>query len=186
MRYPAQETAQKHERILEEAMRLFRQRGFEAVGLREVMEASGLTRGPFYNHFASKEALMAEVIDGGMLKTVEQIEGSEGSAAGKAAYLDAYLSPRHRDNPGKGCFMAALACDVRQTPEVQKAFTPRLMQIVNKLAARFPWRSRRSARGDAIRALSSMVGAMILARAVDDEGFSKEILAEVHRGLENS
>jgi len=184
MRYPAEETAQKHERILREAMRLFRERGFESVGLREVMEASGLTRGPFYNHFASKEALMAEAIDAGMQRTLKQIDESPDSPAGKAAYFDRYLSPRHRDTPGKGCFMAALASDVRQTPEVQKAFTPRLMQVVEKLAAHFPWRSRRAARGDAIRALSAVIGAMILARAVDDEKFSAEILAEVQRGVE--
>jgi len=184
MRYPAEQTAQKHDRIVQEAMRLFRERGFEAVGLREVMQASGLTRGPFYNHFASKEALMAEVVDGGMQKTLEQIGDCAGSADGKAAYFDRYLSTRHRDAPGKGCFMAALACDVRQTPEVQKAFTPRLMQVVEKLASHFPWRSRRTARGDAIRALSSVIGGIILARAVDDADFSAEILAEVRRGAE--
>jgi TetR/AcrR family transcriptional repressor of nem operon len=184
MRYPAEETAHKHERILEEAMRLFRERGFAGVGLREVMEASGLTRGPFYNHFASKEALMAGVIDGGMQRTLDQVQGSEASAAGKAAYFDSYLSARHRDAPGAGCFMAALANDVRQGPEVQKAFTPKLRQVVEKFASHFPWRSRRSARGDAIRALSSLVGAMILSRAVDDKAFAREILAEVRRGLE--
>jgi len=60
MRYPAAETAEKHERILDEAARLFREQGFSGVSVSEIMKATGLTHGPFYNHFDSKEELMAE------------------------------------------------------------------------------------------------------------------------------
>ena len=62
MRYPAAETAEKHTRILEQASGLFRRRGFSGVSVGEIMRATGLTHGPFYNHFASKEALLAETI----------------------------------------------------------------------------------------------------------------------------
>ena len=57
MRYPAKQTAVKHERIVKEASRLFRERGFEKVSVDEVMKAAGLTHGAFYAHFSSKEEL---------------------------------------------------------------------------------------------------------------------------------
>src|SRR5271155_3143577 len=71
MRYPAAETAEKHERILNEAARLFRERGFSGVSVSEIMKATGLTHGPFYNHFDSKEELMAESVVHGFQRTLD-------------------------------------------------------------------------------------------------------------------
>jgi TetR/AcrR family transcriptional repressor of nem operon len=62
MRYPARETAEKHEKILAEAARLFRERGFGGAGVADIMKAAGLTHGAFYAHFDSKEALAAEAL----------------------------------------------------------------------------------------------------------------------------
>jgi TetR/AcrR family transcriptional regulator, transcriptional repressor for nem operon len=183
MRYPAAETAEKHERILNEAARLFRERGFSGVSVSEIMKATGLTHGPFYNHFDSKEALMADSVMHGMQTTLDGLEATEGSARGWADYLKRYLSVAHRDACGAGCTMAALAAEVRQEPLVRGPFTARLRAVVEMMASHFPWSSKRVARGDAIRALSSMVGAMVLARAVDDDAFSEEILKEVRKGL---
>jgi TetR/AcrR family transcriptional regulator, transcriptional repressor for nem operon len=183
MRYPAAETAEKHERILNEAARLFRERGFSGVSVSEIMKATGLTHGPFYNHFDSKEALMADSVMHGMQTTLDGLEATEGSARGWADYLKRYLSVAHRDACGAGCTMAALAAEVRQEPLVRGPFTARLRAVVETMASHFPWSSKRVARGDAIRALSSMVGAMVLARAVDDDAFSEEILKEVRKGL---
>jgi TetR/AcrR family transcriptional regulator, transcriptional repressor for nem operon len=183
MRYPAAETAEKHERILNEAARLFRERGFSGVSVSEIMKATGLTHGPFYNHFDSKEALMADSVMHGMQTTLDGLEATEGSARGWADYLKRYLSVAHRDACGAGCTMAALAAEVRQEPLVRGPFTARLRAVVETMASHFPWSSKRVARGDAIRALSSMVGAMVLARAVDDDAFSEEILREVRKGL---
>jgi TetR/AcrR family transcriptional regulator, transcriptional repressor for nem operon len=183
MRYPASETAEKHTRILNEATRLFRERGFSGVSVGEIMKATGLTHGPFYNHFDSKEALMAESLLHGMQKTLDGLETTEGSAKGRAEYVKNYLSGAHRDACGAGCMMAALASEVRQQPQARGPFTTRLKSIVAKTASHFLWPSKRSARGDAIRMVSSMVGALILARAVDDEAFAEEILKEMRRGL---
>src|SRR6516225_1279032 len=63
MRYPASQTAEKHERILREAARLFRERGFDGAGVADIMKAAGLTHGAFYAHFPSKEALEAEAVE---------------------------------------------------------------------------------------------------------------------------
>ena len=100
MRYPVEETAAKHERIVKEASRLFRERGFENVSVGEVMKAAGLTHGAFYAHFGSKEELQAAAVAYGIkvsLGRMQRIKKNRGS------YADRYLSRWHRDNPGDGC-----------------------------------------------------------------------------------
>ena len=79
--------------------------------------------------------------------------------------------------------MAALAADIRQLSEARGTFTAHVKAVIEKMVSNFSRRSKRSARGDSIRMLSTMVGALILARAMDDEAFSKEILREARRGL---
>lgn len=183
MRYPAAETAEKHEKIIREASRLFRERGFSGVSVAEIMQATGLTHGPFYNHFPSKQDLMAKSLEHGMQSTLAGIDQVGNSAKKTAEYLDRYLSTAHRDAPGKGCTMAALAADIRQLSEVSHTFTAHIKAVIEKMVSNFSRRSKGAARGDSIRMLSTMVGALILARAVDDEAFSKEILREARRGL---
>ena len=183
MRYPAAETAQKHVRILDEAIRLFRERGFSDVSVSEIMQASGLTHGPFYNHFASKEALIAECVEHGLSGMLGHLETFPNSAGGKAAYVKHYLSAAHRDSPGSGCPLAGLASEIRHEPQARTPFTGKLKAAIEKMSACFPWRSKRTARGDAIRMTAALAGALILSRAVDDEAFSDEILREVRRGL---
>jgi TetR/AcrR family transcriptional regulator, transcriptional repressor for nem operon len=182
MRYPAAETAEKHERILDEAARLFREKGFSGVSVGEIMKATGLTHGPFYNHFDSKEELMAESVLYGFNTTMERMDAVEGTAKGWSEYVKKYLSMAHRDASGNGCMMAGLASEVRHEPQARGAFTDQLKAVLTKMTARFPWSSK-SARGEAIRMTASMVGAMILARAVNDEAFAEEILSEVRKGL---
>src|SRR5215472_13170019 len=120
MRYPAEETAARHERIVKEASRLFRERGFENVSVGEVMKAASLTHGAFYAHFASKEELQAAAVAYGQKVSLGRLQRSKKS---RESYADRYLSRRHRDNPGDGCTMAALAQEVaRSTPELKTAF----------------------------------------------------------------
>ena len=120
MRYPAKETAAKHERIVKEASRLFRERGFENVTVGEVMKAAGLTHGAFYAHFGSKQDLQAAAVAYGQGLTASRTRSYSATKKGRKEYADRYLSPRHRDNPGDGCTMAALAQEVaRSTPELK-------------------------------------------------------------------
>src|SRR6516162_5904670 len=100
MRYRAEETAAKHERIVKEASRLFRERGFENVSVADVMQAAGLTHGAFYAHFDSKEELQAAAIAYGQKVSLERMQRSNKNS--KEPYADRYLSRRHRDNPGDG------------------------------------------------------------------------------------
>jgi TetR/AcrR family transcriptional repressor of nem operon len=185
MRYPAAETAAKHERILEEASRLFRERGFSGVSVAEIMKATGLTHGPFYNHFASKEALMAE----SLAHASDQSLAGLGAAASQSpeamkAYVQGYLSMAHVAAPGTGCLMASLGPEVSREAPVKPGFTAHLKRSIAGMAEHFPFGAKRHARRDAIRLLAAMVGAVVLARATDDSALAEEILREVRSAFE--
>jgi len=183
MGYSATDTAQKHERILDESIRLFRERGFSGVSVSEVMKAAGLTHGPFYNHFASKEALMSETLTREFQKVISELDKVPPSQQSKAQFADDYLSEEHMNDYGNGCTTAALASEVRQVEHVRGPFTEQIKGVIQKLTTSFPWRSRRSARGDAIHMYTSLIGALILARAVNDKDFAKEILTEARKRI---
>ena len=173
-RYPAEETAAKHEQIVKEASRLFRERGFENVSVAEVMKAAGLTHGAFYSHFGSKEELQAAAVAYGQEVSLKRVQRSKESK-NKGSYADGYLSTRHRDNPGDGCTMAALAQEVaRSKPELKSAFEQGLEEILS---------ARGGGRKEAIFQAAAMVGGIVLARAVQDRRLSDEILQSVRQKL---
>ena len=174
MRYPIEQTAAKHERIVMEASRLFRERGFENVTVDEVMKAAGLTHGAFYAHFGSKEELQAAAVAYGQKVSLERLQRSD-SKNSKGSYADRYLSPGHRDNPGDGCTMAALAPEVaRSTPELKAAFEQGLEEILS---------AKGGDRKEAIFQSAAMIGGIVLARAVQDPRLSDEILESVRQKL---
>lgn len=175
MRYPAQETAEKHDRIVEEASRLFRERGFENVTVGEVMKAAGLTHGAFYAHFKSKEDLQAAAVAYGQSVSLGRVQRAYAKKGGEAAYAGNYLSTRHRDDPGDGCTMAALAQEVsRSTPEAREALEKGVKNILDAMGGD---------RKEAIYRSAAMIGAVVLARAVENKKFSDEILHSVHDKL---
>lgn len=184
MGFSATETAKKHQQILDESIRLFRKRGFSAVSVNEVMKSAGLTHGPFYNHFASKEALISETLTREMQRSLGDFDRQPQTEAGKAAYVDYYLSEEHMHDCSGGCAVAALASEVRQEERVRGAFTEQIKGVIHKFATHFPWRSRRSARGDAIHTYTCLIGAIILARAVDDPDLATEILTAARKRIE--
>ena len=176
MRYPAAETAEKHMRALQSAARLFRERGFSGASISEIMTATGLTHGSFYNHFDSKEDLLAEAFAHASEQSLAVLEKYAASEEGKQAMLRDYLSPGHRDDPGNGCIMAALATDFHTQPKTRAVITRHVQSLIEKFGDKFPWSSRRKRRKQAINALAAMVGGLILARVVDNPELSDEIL----------
>ena len=173
MRYPISETAAKHERILKEASRLFRERGFENVTVGEVMKAAGLTHGAFYAHFASKQELQRAAVAYGQSLSRDRLQRN--TKKGKGSYVDKYLSQEHRDDPGDGCTMASLAQEVaRSTPEIKEAFESGLQEILS---------AKGGDRKEAIFQSAAMIGGIVLARAVQDPQFSDEILKSVRQKL---
>jgi TetR/AcrR family transcriptional repressor of nem operon len=174
MRYPVEETTAKHERIVKEASRLFRERGFKNVSVGEVMKAASLTHGAFYAHFDSKEALQAAAVAYGIKVSLERMQRSNGKKS-KETFADLYLSRWHRDNPGDGCTMAALAQEVaRSTPELKAAFEQGLENMLS---------AKRGDRKEGIFWLAAMIGGVVLARAVQDPRLSNKILRSVRQKL---
>jgi TetR/AcrR family transcriptional regulator, transcriptional repressor for nem operon len=183
MRYPAEETAEKHARILEQASILFRERGFSGVSVSEVMKATGLTHGAFYNHFESKEDLILKSIEDASAKALEHMRENAASGEPVTQYVDRYLTEEHRDDRGNGCLMTALASEIAREPSVKPAFRRHVEGMITNLTEPLEKKRTRAARREAIRTLSSMVGAVILARAIDDPELSEEILLEVRESL---
>ncbi len=175
MRYPAKETAAKHERIVKEASRLFRERGFENVTVGEVMKAAGLTHGAFYAHFGSKQELQAAAVTYGQNQSTDRAKTHGPTRLGRQSYSDMYLNQRHRNNPGNGCTMAALGPEVaRGTLELKIAFERGLEEILSAAGGD---------RKNAIFQTAALLGGIVLARAVHNSELSDEILESVRQKL---
>ena len=162
-------------RILDEAGRLFREKGFESVGVAEVMKAAGLTHGGFYGHFASKDDLIAQTV----AHVFEPAQTPDSAPLDLAAFVDAYLSPRHRTNVSSGCPTAALAGDVRrQGTEARWAMTHGVRSQLERIAAALSSELSPEAQRDAVGAWSTLVGAVILSRSVEDDALAERILLD--------
>lgn len=183
MKVSREEAQRNRERIVEAAARRFRERGFEGIGVADLMKEAGLTHGGFYGHFESKEQLMAEAAAHAMERSKDL--WSRRAAAARddpmAAIARLYLTPRHRDDPGNGCVMAALAADAaRQGPAVRGALAGGLRKSFDFLAGLVKGGTPAARRRKAIATYASWVGALILARAAaDDAALSREILEAV-------
>ena len=178
MKVSREQMAQNRSRIICEAGRLFREKGFDAVSVVEVMKAAGLTHGGFYGHFRSKDDLIARVIG-------NSVDNNE-VAIDAGSWIDTYLSPPHRDHPELGCPTAALAGLMRQqAPEARASMAKVLAAQIDRFAEIMPGDNATERRLAAIGSWSAMVGALILARSVDDPALSGEILATTRNWIDN-
>jgi TetR/AcrR family transcriptional regulator, transcriptional repressor for nem operon len=165
--------AATHDRLVSIAARRFRERGLEGLSVADLMKEAELTVGGFYKHFDSREALVREALDTAMAESEARVAKRRSLAEG----IDAYLSPEHRDDPGAGCAFAALSCDAgRATTETRAVFTERIEQRLRSLEKGIAAPDGMTDRDGAIVALTTLVGALSLARAVSDDGLSREIL----------
>ncbi len=179
MRVSREQFAKNRQRILDVAGRLFRQKGFEGIGVDGIMEEAGLTHGGFYGHFASKADLADQACSAALQQTKQKWEGfAQGSPKDALAEIaQSYLSKRHRDDPGSGCVFAALGSEVsRGSDAVRSTVTQGVRAQLGTLERVAKARSKAARREQAITALSGMVGAMVLARLVNDSALSNEIL----------
>lgn len=182
MKVTREQASQNRERVLDVAGRLFRERGFDGIGVADLMKGAGLTHGGFYGQFASKEELMAEACTRSFDNSVDIWNKVAARTDGNplAAVVKGYLSKQHRDNPGEGCVMAALGADAsRQGPSLRSAVTEGTRKLLDLFTGFAPGRIKAVKRERAVAAYASMVGALILARAVDDPELSDEILKSV-------
>lgn len=180
VRYPAGHKEKTREQIVSAAARAFREQGVAGVSVPELMGRAGLTHGGFYAHFRNKDQLVAEACRAALAdSTGRLIETARKAPPGErlAAFIRAYASPAHRDDPGAGCIMPALAAELgrHDAPEVRAAFTESFTQGIEKLARALP--DDGTARTDrALALMSGLAGAVMLARAVDDSALSDRIL----------
>jgi len=172
---------ESHARIVQTAAARFREAGVDGVGVAELMKDAGLTHGGFYRHFTSRDELLAEAVeralsDGG--RAVEAVAASKASRPVVAARLvDAYLSIAHRDALASSCAVTTLAGDVaRGNERTRTAYTQQVNTYLDLLANLAAAEKSKEKRAKAIAALSSLVGAVSLSRAVNDEALSREIL----------
>ena len=166
MRISKEQAQANHDRVVDAASVLIRERGIEGAGVAEVMKAAGLTHGGFYNHFSSKEALTVEALGQGF----REMSDERAKAPSLAILLKGYLSEAARRNPGKACPAAGLAGDVARQPDAVKAeFADGLDEIVGSLALRLAEErglEAAEARSRAVALFTRMVGATALARAM--------------------
>ncbi|HYR90174.1 MAG TPA: TetR/AcrR family transcriptional regulator [Terriglobia bacterium] len=172
-----EQAAANREKIVEVASILFRKHGFEGIGVADIMKAAGLTHGGFYGHFASKDDLAAEACARALSRGWWKGAISSSATCGLEAFVNAYLSPRHRSNPERGCIIAAVGSDIgRQARTVRRPFTKGLESLIEGLRNFMPGRSPAARRKQAVATLAGLVGALILSRAIDYPALSDEIL----------
>ena len=170
-----------HAHIVKVASKRLREEGLNGIGVADLMKEAGLTHGGFYAHFASREALVVEAFVYAMerstaawRKKTEPMPPAERFAA----IVESYLSPAHRDDPGRGCALPALAAEIgRESVKTRRAFAAKLEEMVEMLAEQIPDASAEAAREQAMAALATMVGTLVLARAGGSGKLSDDILA---------
>jgi TetR/AcrR family transcriptional repressor of nem operon len=185
MRYTSTHKQQTHERILLEASRLFREEGYKGSSVDAVMQAAQLTPGGFYAHFKDKDALLAEVLEHCILRPTRRLSGDATIVPGAFdEWIDYYLSPVHLQGPGSGCPLPALTAEVaRQPKKVRKAFTDAMRIRIAELTRAAPGKNKQQRERRAMATLASLVGAVTLARALDDPELTDRILQAIRASL---
>ena len=183
MRVSREQFRENREKILQAASRLFRERGFEAVGVADVMKEAGLTHGGFYGHFKSKDDLVAQAAAAASSDPIagwERLVESQGAKA-LPAIAEAYLSDTHCQGVGSGCVLAALGPEIARLPSgARDDVTGNMKRIVDLLAKAEG--EGPQARRKALKAYAAWIGAMVIARASNDEALSKEVRTAAAEG----
>ena len=182
MKVTRAQAEENRERILDNAAQLFRERGFDGIGLNDLMQAAGLTRGGFYGHFESKDDLAAQATRRALQTNREQWKKQTDRSL--QAWVKTYLSDAHRDHIGAGCGLVALAGDAaRGGPAVKEAFAEGVVSLVATLEGQMPAADAGERREQALSMLSMLVGSLLLSRAVGDVELSRELREAVRRQL---
>ena len=187
-RHSQDEKARSHERIVDIAAARIREAGTAAPSVAEIMQAAGLTHGGFYKHFESRDDLIAEAVDrtfaDSQQATAAVIDGADDPLA---AFVDWYVSAEHRDNPGSGCGVVALGGEVAHAePRVRAAYTDQVKRYLAQLEELLSGDDGEAdpvIRRQARVTLSTLIGAVLVARAVDDPALSDAIIADVRAAL---
>ena len=174
MNVTKEKAAENRENLLIEAARLFRERGISGVGVDALAQAANMTHGSLYSHFGSKDKVLAESLTRGFDKIIARRATLENISE----VIDLYVSSAHRDNPGAGCFIPTLGSEIpRQSTEVRARFTEIVKRSMDLLGSMLPGKRKRQREDEALPIFATMIGTIILSRAVDDEKLSDRILS---------
>lgn len=182
MKVSKEQAAQNRARVVETAARLFRERGYNGIGVADLMKEAGLTHGGFYGNFGSKEALLAEAVARAISLSLADWDKIAARQPGDPlrAVTEAYLSPLHREHAGRGCAVAALGPELsRLSDEVRAAVSEGVDKQVDMLARMQPDSDPQAQRKAALAAYAAMVGALVIARAVSDPALSADVMKAV-------
>ncbi len=186
-RTKATKKEESHERIVAAAARAIRRTGYAGTGVADVMKDAGLTHGGFYAHFPSRDAMLAEAADRAGAETLAAMKRLEAEVPQEEllhALIESYLSKAHVQDIETGCATAALCSEiVRQAPEVRRAATRRIKESIDLIARQLPDWGKESAHESALVIFASMVGGLVLARAVDDIKLSDALREAVLKRL---
>ncbi|MFL5519306.1 MAG: TetR/AcrR family transcriptional regulator [Gemmatimonadales bacterium] len=168
-----------HERIVDTAARAIRRSGYDGAGVAEIMKEAGLTHGGFYAHFDSREEMLAEAADRAGADTVATLARVAAAAPPEQALnalLRAYLSKTHVESVETGCAVAALGSEMpRQASRVRRAATRRIKEMIDLVGRQSPDWGQPGAHERALVTMATAVGALVLARAVDDPKLSNAL-----------
>ena len=168
-----------HKRIVGAAARAIRRSGYGGTGVADIMKDVGLTHGGFYAHFASREAMLAEAADQAGAESVATLTRVAAAAPPHEALwsvIQAYLSKEHVEDTETGCPVAALGSEMpRQAPKVRRAATRRIKDVIDVVARHSTDQGEPGAYGHALVTVATMVGAVVLARAVNDPKLSEAL-----------
>ena len=180
MRYSKEHKFQTHAKIVKRASVKLREKGAHGIGVADLMKEAGLTHGGFYAHFDSRDALVIEAVTNAMDRSTERWRKlSAETPADKrlSKIVNTYLAPDHRDDPGHGCAVPALAAEMaRESAKTRRAFAGRMDQLIEMLADQYQGIPRKAARKQATAALATMMGALVMARVAGNSELSDEIL----------
>ena len=185
------EKTKTHQRIVALAAKRFREKGLAGIGIADLMKEAGLTVGGFYKHFKSRDDLVAESVGSALGAWKRQLDASAsgGPPLTLDSLVDDYLSETHRDRPGTGCPIGALAGDFARSDKRTRALVTQeaqeSIQVLATLLRDASEKDKGSARSRAIMTYCALVGAIGVARAVSDARLSREILKTVARLLRN-
>jgi TetR/AcrR family transcriptional regulator, transcriptional repressor for nem operon len=178
--------ADNHDRLLAIAAKEFRSKGLDGLSVAQLMSAAGLTHGGFYTHFASREALVAEALDRAFDDARRDLFREFNPKRGNAleTFIATYLSPMHRNDPGRGCVLATLSTDVKQSDEeTRTVYTNRFKTYVGEIAELIGDDDKEDASAQAMAILSILAGAVIISRALSNDSLSRKVLRSAHNLL---
>lgn len=179
MKVTKEKAEENRQQVIETSSRLFREKGFDGVGVSTLMQAAGLTHGGFYKQFESKDDLIAKATQAALDQTAQRMLSLTGKdkrvSLEKTIHL--YLSDQHRHGVAQGCAFAALGPDVaRHGPEVRRVMQRGVEDQLALLQSIVEANGETTNREAAIATMATMVGALVLARAVENTSLSSEIL----------